>query len=424
MDDSRDTLSAATLGSGLAILAERRPGAGVFSVLLSLEAGSRYDTDERAGLASLAAGLMVEGTASSAGQDLALRVDSLGATLDVSVDYEVCEISLTGLSDRFEDCLRVLGEVVREPRLRTEDLERARRKQLAEIDEDQDDPFTLARNAFLDLVYGAHPRHRPVSGSRDSVSGLGLADVEAFRDAFYVPAGAVLAAVGDLEPQSFVAGAEREFGSWIGRPPSRPRPESPRRAGGRRRFIHKDRKQTHVMLGGIGVARSDPLYPAVSIMDVVLGDSAGFGSRLGRRLREGEGLAYVVESDAASTAGIDPGVVWIYTATSPSRAGRALDVVREELQLLGRRPPSLDELAQARAYLLGRRLREGESCEELAARLVRSERYHLGRDYDSRYADLLASVTRERVQEAAAKLLDPERHACVVVGPSSPWDDH
>jgi len=409
------------LPNGLRVLAGSSPGTGVFSLVLSLEAGSRYDGDSRAGLSSLTAGVMLEGTESMTGQDLALRTDAAGASLDVVPDYETCSVCVTGLSERFEECLDIVGEVARRPRLRAQEFERARRKQLAEIAEDEDDPFTVARQAFLDLVYGNHPRHRPVNGTRETVLLLTLPDAESFFRSFHSPSSAVLAASGDIDAGAFVDGAAHTFGDWEGSRPVLTPPPAPATEGGRRSFVDRDRRQTHVMVGGVGIARSDPRYHSVCVMDVVLGDSAGFGSRLGRRLRESEGLAYVVESDTSSTAGLDPGVLWVYTATSPARAARALLVLEEELERMRRLPPSIEELASAKAYLRGRKLMESESCEERAARMVRSERYGLGLDYDDRYAAMLDAVTREDVLEASVTLLDPARLSTVVVGPSSLW---
>jgi zinc protease len=196
-------------------------------------------------------------------------------------------------------------------------------------------------------------------------------------------------------------------------------PAPPPPVGARlRRVIRRDRRQTHVIIGGVGIARDDPSYQAVSVMDVVLGDSAGFGSRLGRRIREAEGLAYVIESDTASTAGLDPGVLWVYTATSPDRAERAVSVVEEELERLRFEAPGPEELERAKAYLLGSRLIESESGEERAARLIRCERYGLGIDYYERDARTLSAVTGDDVLQACVLLFDPDRRSTVVVGPS------
>ena len=115
------------LGNGLRILASGSPGTGVFSLALSLEAGSRCDADATAGLSSLTAGLMLEGTEELTGSQLALKADTAGASLDVVAGYETCSVLVTGLVEGMEECLRIVSDVVRSPRLRAGELERARR---------------------------------------------------------------------------------------------------------------------------------------------------------------------------------------------------------------------------------------------------------------------------------------------------------
>jgi zinc protease len=172
-----------------------------------------------------------------------------------------------------------------------------------------------------------------------------------------------------------------------------------------------------VAIGSAGITRSDPAYYAVVLMDAILGDGAGFASRLASRLREDAGLAYVVESDASSTPGLDPGVFWVYTATSPSRVGGALDALHDELGRMRREPPTDEELSTAKAYVRGRDLVGFETNEALAARLVCIERYELGDDYGDRYPALVDAVSRDDVLEAARRVIDLERSATVLAGP-------
>ena len=413
-----DRVKRTVLPNGLRVLASRSGAVPTFSIALSLEAGSRYDEAGTSGLASLVAGVMLEGTESSSGTEFAERVDSAGAVLDVASGYETCVLSLTGLADRFPDALDVLCEVVRSPRFAPAEFERARRKQLAEIAEDDDDPFMLVRREFFDLVYGTHPRSRPVNGRPETVRTLSVEDALAFHRARCRPAGAVLAVSGDVAADAAVDAAARVFADWQGEDGAASSGTLPVARVSGRRFVRMERNQTHLIVGGLGVARTEDAYYPVSVMDVILGDSAGFGCRLGRRLRESDGLAYVIESDTAGTAGIDPGVFWVYTATSPARAGRALDVVLEELGRLRSEPPTVREVENSVAYMRGRRRLEGETNEARANRLVGMERFGLGLDYDERYDEIMQKVTVDDVAAAARRVLDPDHRSMAVVGPS------
>ncbi len=184
-----------------------------------------------------------------------------------------------------------------------------------------------------------------------------------------------------------------------------------------------DTQQVHVSIGNLSIARSDPAFYATSVMDVILGDSAGVGSRLATKLREEQGLAYVIESDASSSAGLEPGVFWAYTATSPGHFEQLVRGVMNELRLVREEPPSAEELESAIGYLTGRDLLDRETSETVAGRLVHAERHALGPDFDARYPSIIGSVSREDVLEAARRVIDPENCSFVTVGPVSPRDN-
>jgi zinc protease len=201
-----------------------------------------------------------------------------------------------------------------------------------------------------------------------------------------------------------------------------PPPPPIRQRGRRIESVPMDTKQVHVSIGNLAIARSDPSFYAASVMDVILGDSAGFGSRLATKLREEKGLAYVIESDASGSAGLEPGVFWAYTATSPGHLEQLVRGVMDELRLVRTEPPSEDELESAVCYLIGRDLLDRETSDAVAGRLVHAERHALGDDFDERYPSIIRSVTRGGVLDAARRVIDIQNCSFVTVGPVTPSD--
>lgn len=407
------------LPNGLRVIAAEVRAVPAFAALLCVEAGSRYESDRRAGVAELTAGLLVE-RPGDAGRDLDRRVDSLGLSLDAAAGYETGALVAAGLASRCPDALSLLFELVASPRFDRSTVQDAVDRQLTEIAEEEDDPYCVCRRELLEDVFAGHPRHRPVVGYDGTVRGLGTEDVSGFHESRYRPGHAVLCVVGDIASERVLDLASGVFEAWSesGAEELRLRPPTPLNEP-RSRFIRMDRAQTHVALGSVSIRRSDPSYYAVLVMDAILGDGAGFGSRLASRLREESGLAYVVESDAAVTPGLDPGLFWVYTATSPDRLRRVLDGVQSELRRILREPPSADELACAKAFVLGRHVLAVETNEARAARLVRLARYGLGPDHDDRFEALVSAISADDVLEAANRVIDLDHSATIVVGPRS-----
>jgi zinc protease len=408
------------LASGLRIAVAEAPFAPAFAALLSVEAGSRYDEEEDAGLAALTSGLTVE-RPGARGEALDRRVDALGVSLDAVAGYETSALVVTGLAARCAPALTLIRELACSPELAGSTVEDAVDRQLTEIAEEEDDPYCVCRRALFEEVFPGHPRGRPVIGYERTVRDLTLRDVEGFHERHYRPTHAVLSVVGGLDAERTLDEASLAFEGWsVPASHTGDRPGPVASGGPGSRFVAMDRAQVHIAIGCAGIPRSDPAYHAVLVMDAILGDGAGFGSRLASRLREDAGLAYVVESDAASTSGLDTGVFWVYTATSPSRAEGAIAAVLDELHGIRREPPSADELASAKAYVRGREILGLETNEARAGRLVRIERYGLGRDYGERFAALVDAVSADDVLAAARRVIDLDRSATILVGPSAP----
>jgi zinc protease len=233
-----------------------------------------------------------------------------------------------------------------------------------------------------------------------------------------VPKNATLAIVTDQEPEAVLPLVEKAFGAWTGgdRPTVEvPKPPEPKAA---HLPTALDRAQTTVMLGHLGVTRTDPDFVALEVFDNVLGTGAGFTSRLAKTVRDVNGLAYSVYGNVTGTATTQPGYFLMYAGTEPKDADKAIALMREELAaVLGDRPPSDQELAGARAALRGEMIASCETGAGLLGVLHLCERYGLGFDYPHRYLHLLEGLTRDQVVAAARKTIHPDRLLEVVVGP-------
>lgn len=411
------------LPNGLTVVTASARGAPVFTAMLVVEAGSRYDPEGSAGLAALVGGVVLEGSTSRSASSLAVAVDSMGSALDTVTGYETTAVVASGLAVHYHESLRVLSEVATSPAFASAAVVESVRRQLAELADDEAQAYDVCRQGFIKTVFRGYTRRNPIGGLPETVSRLTGEDLESFHRRNYRPGNAILAIVGDLDTGELLDCAAESFGAWRGGgPPSDPPPPPTRQRGRRVEAVAMDTKQVHISIGNLGIARSDPSFYATSVMDVILGDSAGFGSRLATKLREEQGLAYVIESDASGSAGMEPGVFWAYTATSPEHCEQLVRGVMDELRLMREEPPSAEELESAIGYLTGRDLLDRETSEAMAGRLVHAERHALGLDFDARYPSIIASVSREDVLEAARRVIDPENCSFVTVGPVTPRD--
>jgi zinc protease len=179
---------------------------------------------------------------------------------------------------------------------------------------------------FKQLVYGDHWLGRNPSGSLESVARIERKHVVDFHRRNWLGRRAIIAVCGDVEAQEVRAVLERALAKWApGEDLPYPEPELPPRAVRCDAFAAA-REQVHVFLGHLGVRRSEPDYPALVVMDHVLGTGPGFTNRVAMRLRDELGLAYTVHANVHGTAGIYPGMFLAYIGTSPDKVETAVQV--------------------------------------------------------------------------------------------------
>jgi zinc protease len=174
--------------------------------------------------------------------------------------------------------------------------------------------------------------------------------------------------------------------------------------------------QANIVLGQIGVARGNPDYFSILLMNHVLG-GGGFTSRLMQTIRTKGGLAYSVSSHFEGNK--LPGPFQVALQTKVESTAEAIRLVREEIDKLHADGATEAELQAAKDYLTGNFPLRLDSTGKLAGFLVQVEYFGLGDDYIERYPERVRAVTLEDVRAAARKYLHPTALVQVVVGPAA-----
>jgi zinc protease len=155
------------------------------------------------------------------------------------------------------------------------------------------------------------------------------------------------------------------------------------------------------------------------VLAVILGSGAGLTGRIPARIREREGLAYTAYAQTVAGSGLDSGRLLAYVGTSPATVEKAEKGVIEEIARVVEDGVEESEVAEARAYLLGREPFRRETARQWAEILIEAEEYGLPvDDFEHRKAELEA-VDRAAVEAAARRHLHPEQLRVTVGMPES-----
>jgi zinc protease len=405
----------ATLDNGVQLVLSTQQSVPIVAITCLIDGGARVDPPGKAGLADITGGLLSEGTTGRSSQDIARLIDSLGGSFGTEAAADWISASAMVLSRDFGTGLDLIARSLKEPTFPQEEFDRERSEALSEIKSAEDDPGAVAGRAFRKAVFGAGPYGHAVDGTAEGVTAIKREDVVAFHRREILPRRTICAIVGDVPVAEMKAVAAKLLGSWTQGGEAKEVAPSPVPQA-RSVLVDMPISQANIVLGQIGVARSNPDYFPILLMNHILG-GGGFTSRLMQTIRTQGGLAYNVSSHFTSTK--LPGPFQVVLQTKVESASEALRLAREEVDKLHREGATEEELAAAKDFLTGNFPLKLDSTSKLSAFLAQSQYFALGDDYAERYADRVRAVTLADVKRAAATYLKPDDLVQVVVGPQA-----
>jgi zinc protease len=406
------------LANGLRLLVVERHAVPVVQLSLQIDSGFAADQFAAPGVASVAMDMLDEGTASSSALQINDRVAALGAELTTGADLDYSFVRLSALKDNLDASLAVYADVILNPAFRSDELERVKRLQLADIQEEKNTPTPMALRILPRLLYGdghAYSSGMTGSGTEQSVAAITRDDLVKFHAAWFKPNNATLIVVGDTTLAEIRPKLDKLFARWLPGDVPRKTLSAVARAAKARVFLidRPGSEQSTIIAGDLVPPKSPDDDIAIDAMNDILGGA--FTSRINMNLREDKTWAYGADTTIVDTQAQRP-----FLAIAPVQADKTADAMveikREIGDFVGRRPPTAQEVATSKngstLTLPGR----WETARAVARDVASLVRFRLPDDYWSRYAELVSRLTVRDVDAAAKRLLDPERLTWVVVG--------
>jgi predicted Zn-dependent peptidase len=408
-----DAFQRSELPGGLVVLTESMPGIRSASIGVWVRAGSVTESRAEMGVSHMLEHMVFKGTPRRSARDLALVLERVGGSLDAYTTREHTSYQARVLDADVDTALDVLGDLVLNPLLRSDDLELEREVVLEEIATVEDTPDDLVFDLHAELMWGDHPYGYSILGTRETVGALTTADLRRVHDDLYHRGNLVVAAAGSIDHNAFVDRVSAAF------EPAPARSRNGRHGAAHtplqtaRTCVERGSAQTHLVWGCPTFGQQDPRRYALVLLSNAFG--GGMSSRLFQRVREELGLAYAVYSFQSFYA--DAGVSGVYVGTRRDSADRAEAVVTEEMERLARNGLSAEELEDAKGQVRGQIVLSLESPSARLHRLGGMELYGEPFRTMDEITALIDAVTLDDVAVLAAEMFAPDRQTLLRLGP-------
>ncbi len=404
------------LDNGVVLLLVEKHDVPLIGFEAAVRGGAVSDPADKAGLASLLAGMLKMGAGERDAAAFAEAVDAVGGSLETSANLETITISGDFLARDADLAIELLTDMLRTPMLSTADMNKLRERQINLIRAAKDGDLRgltgIYGNAYL---FGDHAYGTPVDGDEASLANIGHRDLLNFYRDQVGADRLIIAMAGDFDVEPMIEKLTASFGDW--RAAAEPLPEvGPAVAEQGRRVLLIDKPgatQSYFWIGNVGVAVDFPQRAELDIANTLFGGR--YTSLLVYEMRTRAGLTYGVRSVLRRHA--TPGSVAIQSFTKTDTTVEAIDMA---LALLGQlHEPGFDEatIQSGKSYILGQFPPRLETAAQLAAQFAMLEAAGLDVDYVNAYGAAVAEATVENIRAVIGSVYPlPENLVFVVIG--------
>ncbi len=387
-------------------------GLPAMAMSIGFTGGATRDPAGKEGASTLLSMMLDEGAGQYDARAFKQQLEERSISLSFSADRDAFNIELTTLTENQGDAFRLLALALTKPRFDKPALVRAKDQLRVAQRQVEDDPESLASEAWHAAAFPNHPYGRPLYGTPQAIAKLTRGDLTAAMKAQLTRDTMRIVVVGDIDAKTLGATLDALFATLPANGPALVAP--PDMAPATVKIVAKDNPQTTAMFGLPGIARADPDFMAAYVMNYVLGGGS-FSSRLMDEVREKRGLVYGI-STAVDPFFIGGGDITGSFATKNETAGQALDLTRTEIGKLAAKGITAPELADAKTYLTGSFALRFDTNAKIARQFLTFAMQGKGPDYVDRRNKDVEAVTLADVNRVAKRLLNPDRLVVVMVG--------
>jgi predicted Zn-dependent peptidase len=383
------------------------------SIVLYVGAGSRYESPEEAGISHFVEHMCFKGTPRyPTSKEISEAIEGVGGVMNASTDREMTAFWCKVAQPHFRSAFAVLMDMIINPLLDPEELEKEREVIQEELRMTNDHPTYKVDLLIDEALWPDQAMGRDVGGTADSVDAITREGIAEYLAHQYNPANTVVAVAGNITHQEVVQLLEDITAGWTPEQSLDWEPVAHSNGGPVVRMEQRRTDQTHICLALPGLALDDPDRYNLALLNVMLGD--GMSSRLFLNLREQQSLAYDVNSSLNHFR--DCGSLVVYCGVEPKKSRAAVKAVIHELGKIHQEAPA-EELHKAKEYTKGRLLLRMEDSRAVASWLASQELLQERVATPDEAVQWVDDVTASDVARVAQKLFRQENLRLAVVGP-------
>ncbi|TPN88737.1 M16 family metallopeptidase [Aquimarina algicola] len=381
------------------------------TITVDIKSGNIHETKDQVGLSNLMGDLLKEGSTTKDSKQIANQMAEMGGNLSISVRQHNTTVSASVLYEFAPDALKLIGDILKNPRWPETDLERLKNDMKRNLAVSLSRPQTQARKDFFGKLYPDHPYGRTHS-SDEMIDAFTLDNIKNFYNSNYGAQRTIVYIAGKFNTNAVKEVVQNIFTDWQ-KGPEPYYPVAKATSTTLTQIIDRpDAPQSTIYYGLPVIDPSHPDFIALQVTNSLLGGS--FGSRITSNIREDKGYTYSPRSSVISNY---KSGVWIESAdVTTKHTGASIKEIKNEIVKLQNELPTEEELQGIKNYESGIFVLRNSTPGGIINQLSFIDRHNLDESYLKDRVKNIQNITPEKVKETTKKYIDPNKMTLVIVG--------
>lgn len=378
-----------------------------------IKTGSIDENDSNNGVAHFLEHLFFKGTKNHEPGEFDKILETKGAITNAATSKDFTHYYITIPSKDFDLAMELHADMLSNPLIPRNEMEKERKVVLEEINKDYNSPDKILYENMISMLYTNHPYKRRVIGKSEIIENITREKVLEFYNEHYAPSNMVTLVVGDVDTNEALNKIKEVFNKSYVKQEKNIYPKELQLTEQKKKVEYIDTKTGYLMIGFRGTPITDKESYALDVLSTILGE--GRSSVLNQTLKEKKRIAFSVS--AGNSTFRDDGIFYIHAKFEPEKCKVVQNAIFDEIRKIQQNGVTDDQLRLAKNLIERNTYYSRESVSNISNEIGYTMALTNDIKFYDNYINNIKLVSKEEVKKAANKYLGENKSAVSIIMP-------
>ncbi|MBP3846514.1 insulinase family protein [bacterium] len=401
------------LDNGQTVIIQEVKNNPIVTIDTWIKTGSIDEDDSNNGVAHFLEHLFFKGTKNHAPGEFDKILETKGAITNAATSKDFTHYYITIPSKDFDLAMELHADMLMNPMIPRNEMEKERKVVLEEINKDSNSPQKKLYESIDSMLYTSHPYKRRVIGKSNIIETITRDKVLEFYNEHYSPSNMVTLVVGDVDANYALSKIKEVFNGNIKKTEKKIYPKEQQLTEQKKQVEYIDTQSGYMLIGFRSTPITDKDSYAMDVLSTILGE--GRSSVLYQVLKDKKRLAFSV--GAGNMTYKDDGIFYVSANFEPDKCKSVQDTIFDEIKKIQNKGVSDEQLSLAKNIIERTTYYSRESVSNISNEIGYTVALTGDIKFYDNYLQNIKNVSADDVKRVANKYLGINRSAVSILLP-------